>query len=71
MNSDICKFASDQWYNGELQSVVAEKDQKLELPDYPLFRDHLDDYLNPSKSMVVVQLDHLGSQQSSDEEARG
>ncbi len=69
MNADICKFASEQWYNGELQSVVAEKDQKFELPHHPLFGDLLDDYLDPSKSMVVVQLDHLGSQQSSPEEA--
>jgi superfamily II DNA/RNA helicase len=70
MNSDICKFASEQWYDGELQSVVAKKDQKLELSNYPLFRDLLDDYLDPSKSMVVVQLDHWGSQQSSQDEAR-
>jgi Lhr-like helicase len=70
MNSDICKFASELWYDGELQSVVAKKDQRLELPNYPLFRDLFDDYLDPSKSMVVVQLDHLGSQQSSQEEAR-
>lgn len=69
MNAAICKFASEQWYNGELQSVVAKKDQKLELPNYPLFRDLLDDYLDPSQSMVIVQLDHLGSQQSSQEEA--
>lgn len=69
MNSDICKFASDQWYLGELQSVVAAKAQILELPHYPLFKDRLDDYLAPSQSMVVVQLDHLGSQQSSEEEA--
>jgi superfamily II DNA/RNA helicase len=69
MNSDICKFASELWYDGELQSVVAEKDQILELPNYPLFRDYIDDYLDPSRSMVVVQLDHLGSQQSSQEEA--
>lgn len=70
MNSDICKFTSELWYDGELQSVVAKKDQKLELPNYPLFRDRIDDYLDPSKSMVVVQLDHLGSQQSSQEEAK-
>jgi Lhr-like helicase len=70
MNSDICKFASEQWYDGELQSVAAKKDQRLELPNYPLFRDLFDEYLDPSKSMVVVQLDHLGSQQSSQEEAK-
>jgi Lhr-like helicase len=69
MNSDICKFASELWYDGELQSVVPKKDQRLELSNYPLFRDCIDDYLDPSKSMVVVQLDHLGSQQSSQEEA--
>lgn len=70
MNSDICKFSSELWYDGELQSVVAKKEQRLDLPNYPLFRDSIDDYLDPSKSMVVVQLDHLGSQQSSQEEAR-
>jgi Lhr-like helicase len=69
MNPDICKFASEQWYDGELQSVLAKKDQRVELPNYPLFRDLLDDYLDPSKSMVIVQLDHLGSKQSSQEEA--
>jgi superfamily I DNA and/or RNA helicase len=42
----------------------------LELPNYPLFRDPIDEYLDPSKSMVAVQLDHLGSQQSSQEEAK-
>ncbi|MGL5263356.1 MAG: DEAD/DEAH box helicase [Candidatus Rhabdochlamydia sp.] len=70
MNSDICQFASKQWYNDELQSVVAKKEQKLELPNYPLFKDLVDDYLDPSKSMVIVQLDHLGSQQSSQEEVK-
>lgn len=69
MNSDICRFASGQWYDGELQSVVAEKEQRLELPNYPLFKDPLDDHLDPSKSMAVVLIDHLGSQQSSQEEA--
>ena len=70
MNSDICKFASELWYDGELQSVLAKKDQRIELPNYPLFRDPIDDTLDPSKSMVVVQLDHLGSGQSSEEEAK-
>ena len=69
MNSDICKFASDQWYDSELQSAEAIKDQKLKLPNYPLFKDVLDDYLDPMKSIVLVQLEHLGSQQSSPEEA--
>lgn len=69
MNSDICKFTSELWYDGELQSVVAKKDQRLELPNYPLFGDPIDDYLDPSKSMIVVRLDHVGSQQSSQEEA--
>ena len=68
MNSQICQFASEQWYDGELRSVVAKKDQLLELLNYPLFKDSLDEYLNPSKPMSVIQLDHLGSQQSSEEE---
>jgi len=70
MNSDICKFVSELWYDGKLHSVVAKKDQSLVLPNYPLFKDHIDDDLDPSKSMVVVQLDHLGSLQSSQEEAK-
>ncbi len=49
--------------------MVAEKDQRLVLPHYPLFGDSLDEDLNPTKSLVVVQLDHVGSQQSSQEEA--
>lgn len=69
MNADICKFASQQWYDGELRSVVAKSEERLELPNYPLYKDFLDDCFDPSKSMVVVQLDHLGSQQSSSEEA--
>ena len=69
MNADICKFASEQWYDGELQTVVAKQDQRLELPNYPFFKDRLDDYLDPSQSMVVVPLDHLGAEQSSEEEA--
>jgi Lhr-like helicase len=70
MNADICRFASELWYDSELQSVVAQKDQRLELRNYPLFGDLIDEYLDPSKSMVVVQLDHLGSQQLSEEEAQ-
>jgi Rad3-related DNA helicase len=70
MNSEICQFASEQWYEGELQSVVAKKDQTLELSNYPLFKDRLDEYLDPSRSITIVQLDHLGSQQSSQEEAQ-
>ena len=70
MNSNICKFASELWYDGELQSALDKKDQKLELLNYPLFKDSIDDYLDPTKSMVVVQLDHIGSQQSSQEEAK-
>lgn len=70
MNPDICGFASHQWYDGELRSIAAKKDQRLELPNYPLFKDTLDDYLDPSTSMVVVLLDHFGSQQSSQEEAK-
>lgn len=69
MNSEICKFPSKQWYNAELQSVVDKKNQELMLSNYPLFNDLLDDQLDPSKSMVVVQLDHMGCQQSSQEEA--
>ncbi|MES2199859.1 MAG: DEAD/DEAH box helicase [Chlamydiota bacterium] len=69
MNSDICKFPSELWYDGELQSAPSKKNLRLELPNYPLFEDCIDDYLDPSKSMVVVQLDHLGSRHSSQEEA--
>ncbi len=67
MNEAICQFASHHWYEGELHS--ARKNQRVELPRYPLFHDSLDDYLDPSKSMVVVQLDHEGCRQSSQEEA--
>ncbi len=70
MNSDICTFTSELWYDGDLQSVVAKKDQRLELPNYPLFKDRIDETLDPFKSTVVVQLDHFGSQQSSQEEAK-
>lgn len=69
MNPEICKFASERWYDGELHSVVATKDQRVKLRNYPLFSDLFDDYLDPSKSMALVQLDHVGSQQSSQEEA--
>lgn len=69
MNSDICRFASDQWYGGELHSAVDIKNQKLKLHHYPLYKDDLDSCLDPFKSMVVVQLDHSGSQQSSPEES--
>lgn len=69
MNEDICKFASQHWYEGELSSVVSKNHQKLELSRYPLFNDLLDDYLNPARSMVVIPLDHEGCQQSSQEEA--
>ncbi len=67
MNADICKFASELWYGGELQSAL--KDQRLELPNYPLFKDLIDEQLDPDKSMVGIRLDHMGSQQSSEQEA--
>lgn len=66
MNEDICKFASQHWYEGKLHS---KQNQRLGLSRYPLFNDLLDDYLDPSKSMVIVQLDHEGCRQSSEEEA--
>lgn len=69
MNEEICKFSSRQWYEGQLHSEVSEKNQKLELPCYPLFHDRLDDYLDPSKPMTLVLLDHEGRGQSSQEEA--
>lgn len=69
MNKDICNFPSRHWYKGELHPAPSNKDQKLELPRYPLFGDLLDVLLDPSKSMAVVQLDHEGCRQSSQEEA--
>lgn len=69
MNAEICKFASEQWYDRELKTAVAVQDQQLNLPHYPLFKDGLDDDLDPSHAMVIVQLDHQGSQHASLEEA--
>jgi superfamily I DNA and/or RNA helicase len=69
MNSDICKFPSELWYDGELKSAPAIKDQRLEIPNYPLFNDWLDDHLDPAKSIAIVQIPHLGSQNASQEEA--
>ncbi len=70
MNADLCKFVSEQWYDNELQSVVAPKEQQLSLQNYPLFGDSFDDVFDPSQSMVLVQIDHIGSQQSSEEEVQ-
>jgi superfamily I DNA and/or RNA helicase len=64
----ICRFSSEHWYEGQLSSQV--KDQKLKLYGYPLFRDSLDTHLDPSKSLVTVQLDHEGCRESSSAEAR-
>jgi superfamily II DNA/RNA helicase len=69
LNEDICGFASQHWYDGELRSAVPKNKQRLELSCYPLYRDLLDDHLDPSKSMAVVQLEHEGCRQSSQEEA--
>lgn len=69
MNDAICQFASRNWYESQLYSAVSPKNQRLHLPRYPLFRDRLDEDLDPDKSMVVVQLDHEGCRQSSQEEA--
>jgi len=69
LNEDICKFSSQHWYEGDFYSAVSKKEQRLTLSHHPLFHDLLDDYLDSSKSMVVVQLDHEGSHQSSIEEA--
>ena len=67
MNEEISRFASEHWYEGNLSSCV--KNQKLELSSYPLFRDSLDACLDPSKSLVVVQLDHVECRESSSVEA--
>ncbi|MCB1181287.1 MAG: DEAD/DEAH box helicase [Chlamydiia bacterium] len=67
MNAPISQFVSHHWYQQELQSAVA--DQRLQLPSYPLFADLLDAYLDPSKSLVVVPIEHEGNLQSSKEEA--
>jgi superfamily II DNA/RNA helicase len=69
MNEEICGFSSQHWYEGELHSAVSKKNQKIKLDNYPLFHDLLDDFLNPAKSMIVVQLNHEGCGQSSQEEA--
>lgn len=69
MNEAICQFASRQWYDNQLKSVVAPDKQTLHFPRYPLFHDHLDEELNPSRPIVVVQLKHEGCCQSSQEEA--
>lgn len=69
MNDTICEFSSRNWYKSKLYSVVPPENQRVHLPSYPLFHDRLDNYLDPSKSMVVVQIDHKGCRQSSQEEA--
>lgn len=69
MNEDICRFAGQHWYENDLYPSALKKNQKLKLPCYPLFHDLLDNYLDPSKSMVVVELDHQGCHQSSEIEA--
>jgi hypothetical protein len=67
MNGPLCQFVSRHWYDQELQSVVA--DQRLELLHFPLFADSIDSYLDPSKPLVVVPVEHEGNLQSSKEEA--
>ncbi|MGA8165288.1 MAG: DEAD/DEAH box helicase [Waddliaceae bacterium] len=68
MHSPICRFVSEQWYDGELFSVANHED-RLSFPNYPLHCDDFDDYLDPAKSMVAVPLNHVGCRQSSHEEA--
>lgn len=69
MNLDICRFVSKQWYDNELVSAVPKNQQRLMLPNFPLYGDSLDDSLDPSQSITVVQLEHIDCQQSSEEEA--
>lgn len=67
MNEQICQFVSHHWYDEKLKSAAG--DQKLELPNFPLFSDSIDTYLDPSKPVVVVPVEHEGNLQSSIEEA--
>lgn len=69
MNEQISQFASLHWYENQLLSVVPPSHQRLDLQSFPLFCDPLDNALDPSKSMVVVQLDHMGCSQFSQDEA--
>ena len=69
MNKEICSFPSEQWYDGDLRPSVDRENQKLKLPLFPLFTDHLDKQLDPEHSMVLLELDHVNCQQSSQEEA--
>lgn len=67
MNDPICQFVSRHWYDQELRSAVA--DQRLKLPQYPLFSDSLDAHLDPLKPLVFVPVEHEGNLQASKEEA--
>lgn len=69
MNEIICKFPSQHWYDGELFASESNKHQRLSLPQYPLFHDKLDEYLNPSRPIVIVEQTHTQCRQSSQEEA--
>lgn len=69
LNEDICNYVSHHWYENELRSVVAKQDHYLKLASYPIFHDLLDELLDPSQSMVAVELSHEGCRQSSLEEA--
>ena len=53
MSDPICRFASEQWYDGNLRSAVAKNNQHLSLSNYPLYRDELDKHLDPSQVDVV------------------
>lgn len=60
--------STPQWYDNELVSAVPKNQQRLTLPNFPLYGDSLDDSLDPSQSITVVQLEHIDCQQSSEEE---
>jgi superfamily II DNA/RNA helicase len=69
MNDPICQFVSRHWYEGQLVSAVPLENQRLHLSNYPLFNDLLDQQLDPSKAMTVIEVDHINNGQASYEEA--
>ncbi len=68
MNRELCRFPSDVWYDGTLQSAPEIAESRLVLQG-ELGTDILDRLIDPEKPVTLGILDHRGSHQECGPEA--
>lgn len=67
LNDDLCAFPGQMWYDGELRADAGNAHNRLAL-QHTDHRDLFDRVLDPTKSVVLLIVDHQGHHQKSDEE---